>query len=137
MKPPDPVPTDVRNTSKVSADLDSATESERDDDVFKNAGKSLVNTTLHAVKHERSGHSNSPPAQRDGASRQQNVLNISPESDPDSSPLRSAKKAKTSFSDEDSEEERRQRVAQLKSGSGAGAAKRGTKQPIKRGGKRF
>lgn len=62
-------------------------------------------------------------------------------SDSDSSPARPVKKPKkqvTSSSDDDSEEERRRRVAQLKSGAaGPGGIKRGTRQPIKRGGKRF
>ncbi|KAF8071710.1 hypothetical protein FPV67DRAFT_1560501 [Lyophyllum atratum] len=62
------------------------------------------------------------------------------DSDSDSSPTRPVKKVKksvtASLSDEDSEEERKRRVAQLKSG-GAGGGKRGTRQPIKRGGKRF
>jgi len=59
-----------------------------------------------------------------------------PSSDSESSPLRPAKKAKprVSSSDDDSEEERKKRVAQLKNGA---APKRGARQPIKRGGKRF
>jgi hypothetical protein len=58
-------------------------------------------------------------------------------SDSDSSPLRPAKKprARVSSSDDDSEEERKKHVTQLR--NGAGAPKRGTRQPIKRGGKRF
>ncbi|KAJ7637701.1 hypothetical protein DFH06DRAFT_1433105 [Mycena polygramma] len=60
-----------------------------------------------------------------------------PSSDSDSSPLRPVKKPKPplSSSDEDSEAERKRRLA--KATSGAGGAKRGTRQPIKRGGKRF
>ena len=63
-----------------------------------------------------------------------------PPPDSDSSPTRPAKKTKFSTSsDDDSEEERKRRVAQLKSGagSGPGGVKRGTRQPLKRGGKRF
>lgn len=59
-------------------------------------------------------------------------------SDSESPPARSAKRPKkqvVSSSDDNSEEERKRRVAQLK--SGAGGVKRGTRQPIKRGGKRF
>ncbi|KAG6878207.1 hypothetical protein C0993_010627 [Termitomyces sp. T159_Od127] len=62
------------------------------------------------------------------------------ESDSGSSPARPVKKPKQSAldssSDNDSEEERKRRVAQLKGGS-VGGGKRGTRQPIKRGGKRF
>ncbi|KAG6880122.1 hypothetical protein C0992_005829 [Termitomyces sp. T32_za158] len=62
------------------------------------------------------------------------------ESETDSSPARPVKKPKQTApdtsSDSDSEEERKRRVAQLKGGSGGGG-KRGTRQPIKRGGKRF
>lgn len=57
-------------------------------------------------------------------------------SDSDSSPVRPKKKAKASSgasSGDDSEEERKKRVASLKSG----APKRGARQPLKRGGKRF
>jgi hypothetical protein len=64
-------------------------------------------------------------------------------SDDDSSPLKpppkKAKAAHLSSSESDSEAERKAHVAQLKgnvTGSG-GAAKRGVRQPIKRGGKRF
>ncbi|KAJ7274451.1 hypothetical protein B0H12DRAFT_1088787 [Mycena haematopus] len=61
-----------------------------------------------------------------------------PSSDSDSSPIRPVKKAKPSASSsdrEDSEVERKRRLA--KATSGAGGIKRGTRQPIKRGGKRF
>ncbi|KAJ6513315.1 hypothetical protein C8R45DRAFT_963218 [Mycena sanguinolenta] len=62
-----------------------------------------------------------------------------PSSDSDSSPVRPpVKKAKppASSSDEDSEAERKRRLAKATKGAG-GAAARGTRQPIKRGGKRF
>ncbi|KAH0585429.1 hypothetical protein H2248_008670 [Termitomyces sp. 'cryptogamus'] len=63
------------------------------------------------------------------------------ESDSDSSPAIPVKNPKRSApelsSDDDSEGERKRRVAQLKGGSGSGGGKRGTRQPIKRGGKRF
>ncbi|KAF8625543.1 hypothetical protein AX15_005310 [Amanita polypyramis BW_CC] len=61
-------------------------------------------------------------------------------SDPESSPGRPMKKHKgpmSSDADEDSEEERRKHLAQLRSGNGPSVAKRGVRQPIKRGGKRF
>ncbi|KAF7374941.1 hypothetical protein MSAN_00380200 [Mycena sanguinolenta] len=62
-----------------------------------------------------------------------------PSSDSDSSPVRPpVKKTKppASSSDEDSEAERKRRLAKATKGAG-GAAARGTRQPIKRGGKRF
>ncbi|KAH7928084.1 hypothetical protein BV22DRAFT_1149218 [Leucogyrophana mollusca] len=70
-----------------------------------------------------------------GATRTQRDMK-GPSSDSESSPARPIKKAKapTVSSDDDSEEERRKRVAQIKSGF---AAKRGPRQPLKRGGKRF
>ncbi|KIK12972.1 hypothetical protein PISMIDRAFT_31213 [Pisolithus microcarpus 441] len=56
-------------------------------------------------------------------------------SDTDSSPLRPAKKSRPSpASDEDSEEERKKLAAQIKSGA---ASIRGTRQPLRRGGRRF
>ncbi|KAJ3565774.1 hypothetical protein NP233_g7426 [Leucocoprinus birnbaumii] len=63
-------------------------------------------------------------------------------SDDDSSPVKppqkKAKAAQLSSSDSDSEAERKARVAQLKGNAiGGGTAKRGVRQPIKRGGKRF
>jgi len=59
-----------------------------------------------------------------------------PESGSDSSPMRPIKKLKQHEESDadDSEEERRRRAAAIKSGV---AAKRGTRQPLKRGGKRF
>lgn len=51
-------------------------------------------------------------------------------------PMKQSKKPRiASSSDDDSDS--KARVAQKRSGSGAGGIKRGTKQPIKRGGKRF
>ncbi|KAK2460886.1 hypothetical protein APHAL10511_007356 [Amanita phalloides] len=57
----------------------------------------------------------------------------------ESSPTRPAKKLKGPPTDteEDSEEERRKHLAQLKGGNAPTIAKRGVRQPIKRGGKRF
>jgi hypothetical protein len=63
-----------------------------------------------------------------------------PGSDSESSPRRPVKKHKrpiSSDADEDSEEERRKHLEQLKSGNGSAVTKRGVRQPIKRGGKRF
>jgi len=63
-----------------------------------------------------------------------------PGSDSESSPRRPVKKHKrpiSSDADEDSEDERRKHLEQLKSGNGSAVTKRGVRQPIKRGGKRF
>lgn len=60
-------------------------------------------------------------------------------SNSDSEPPQPTKQSKkpriASSSDDDSDS--KARVVQKRSGSGAGGIKRGTKQPIKRGGKRF
>lgn len=63
-----------------------------------------------------------------------------PTSDLESPPHRPVKKAKpqaSTSSDEESEGERKNRVPQLKSGNTGASKTRGTRQPIKRGGKRF
>ncbi|KIK95437.1 hypothetical protein PAXRUDRAFT_827028 [Paxillus rubicundulus Ve08.2h10] len=67
--------------------------------------------------------------------RSQSVTKAPP-SDTDSSPARPIKrpKARVPSTADDSEEERKKLVAQIRSGS---APMRGTRQPIKRGGKRF
>lgn len=57
------------------------------------------------------------------------------DSEPPFQPMRQTKKPRIASSDDDSDS--KARVAQKRSGSGAGGIKRGTKQPIKRGGKRF
>ncbi|KAK0204748.1 hypothetical protein DFS33DRAFT_1322514 [Desarmillaria ectypa] len=60
-----------------------------------------------------------------------------PSSDTESSPVRPQKKVrpKSSSSDEDSEGKRN--IAQLNRGTVSGEARRGTRQPVKRGGRRF
>ena len=63
-----------------------------------------------------------------------------PTSDLESSPHRPMKKAKSqasTSSDEESEGERKTRVPQRKGGNTGASKTRGTRQPIKRGGKRF
>ncbi len=75
------------------------------------------------------------------------VIQADKTSDDDSSPLRpppkKAKPARVSSGESDSESERKARIAQLKNasgsnrGGGGAQAKRGVRQPIKRGGKRF
>ncbi|TFK40297.1 hypothetical protein BDQ12DRAFT_680680 [Crucibulum laeve] len=114
--------------------VDSATESDQDELLHDQVQSRVSPVTSQSSKHRRAetpqsiGSTSQPP----GPAKDQ-------ESDPDSSPLRPAKKVKkskiSSSSDDDSEAERKRRVMQLKVGSGG--VKRGTKQPIKRGGKRF
>ena len=116
---------------------DSATESDSD-----------LPSNIHAKGKERAlkpslGSSSVNLNAPDSAARPATPKPISQpkvvESDSESSPARPSKKPKlpaSSTDDDDSEAERKRRVALLKGGSGA-AAKRGTKQPVKRGGKRF
>ncbi|KXN91725.1 Vacuolar calcium ion transporter [Leucoagaricus sp. SymC.cos] len=69
------------------------------------------------------------------------VDDITDDSSPIKPPPKKARATQGSSSEDDSESERRARVAQLKANSAgsamAGAARRGVRQPIKRGGKRF
>jgi len=66
---------------------------------------------------------------------------LPPTSDSDSSPHRPTKKAKSKAltSDDDSDEDGAKKSSQPKSGhsAGSGVKRGGTRQPIKRGGKRF
>ncbi|RDB25908.1 hypothetical protein Hypma_006495 [Hypsizygus marmoreus] len=122
---------------KLSIQMDSATESEGDE--VAETAPSLAGPSTRST----------PPTSRlESLSRESPPRRVSPlpstsrgqVSDSDSSPVRPAKKLKkpvSSSSDDDSEEERKRRVAQLKSGGGPGGVKRGTRQPVKRGGKRF
>jgi len=144
---PHPIPRspDIPSTMPASNFLppnhaDSATESDNE------GGSSILDHTKAKGKaplHPRSPDlSPKPFVPSPIPSRQISPLPVAPlglsakgpSSDSESSPPRPAKKGKrVSSSDDDSEEERKKRVAQIK----AGAAKRGTRQPIKRGGKRF
>jgi hypothetical protein len=74
----------------------------------------------------------SPPPAAQSLSQNRNT-----DSDSQPSPPRPAKKAKVqdSSSDDDSDTERKKHVAMLKGGSDI--TKRGAKQPLRRGGKRF
>ncbi|KAJ7903590.1 hypothetical protein B0H14DRAFT_2665520 [Mycena olivaceomarginata] len=126
----------------VTADADSATEDDSDEDAppfvaVKGKARALSSPASPPAKAKpQSPASSSSPI----PSKPSKPLSRAkaPSSDSDSSPLRPVKKAKppVSSSDaEDSEMERKRRLA--KATSGAGGAKRGTRQPIKRGGKRF
>lgn len=121
-------------TNNPQGPADSATDSEEEELGFIDHGKPLT-----------------PNAMFDTTTREGSKLRISPVpsvskpvSDSESSPIRPLKKAKlrntvesSSSAEEDSEEERKRRVALVKSRNAAANVKRGTKQPIKRGGKRF
>jgi hypothetical protein len=127
---------------------DSATESEGEEYVFPDKDKLSAGPSAQPPST-----TSREPLNRDGAifspdpsplppTSRLNSQGLGLPSDSDSSPARPAKKPKkqvTSSSDDDSEEERKRRVAQLKSGAGGGpgGGKRGTRQPIRRGGKRF
>ncbi|KAJ7170607.1 hypothetical protein C8R43DRAFT_56586 [Mycena crocata] len=136
-------PVQERNPSpKIPVTADSATESESENDApapgpaAKGTGRAISSAAAPPAKLEPESPAPRPlslsPIPPKPLSRAK-----SPSSDTNSSPLRPVKKAKPpiSSSDEDSEAERKRRLA--KATSGAGGAKRGTRQPIKRGGKRF
>lgn len=125
---------------KIPVTADSATESDSESEAppfaAKGKGRALSSAASPPAKVEPESpaprHQSSSPIPSKPLSRAK-----APSSDSDSSPLRPVKKAKAVLlsSDEDSEAERKRRLA--KATSGASGAKRGTKQPIKRGGKRF
>lgn len=106
--------------------LDSATESESED-VVHIPDHGVPTIGLEPIAKTP------PPAGTKGNNR----TSQAPKSDSDSSPPRPTKKVKASSSDDDSEEERARRIAQIKTGAGGGIKRGGTRQPIKRGGKRF
>ncbi|KAG5647419.1 hypothetical protein DXG03_000490 [Asterophora parasitica] len=132
------------STGKAPVNDDSATESEEDDSILvdKDEAKTAPSSSRHKIADSQpplSRASPAPPHASPGPSTSKDAAGS--DTDTDASPVRPpAKKHKTpvakgSSSDDDSEDERKRRVAQLK--GGGGAAKRGTRQPIKRGGKRF
>ena len=115
----------------------SATESESEGAVSKRRTLLTSPTPSHHLRD--SGQPSSANMSKDvspalpSRSRSQTKA---PASDLDSSPLRPIKKPKhyEESDDDDSEEERRRRAAAIKNGT---TVKRGTRQPLKRGGKRF
>lgn len=123
-------------TPGVQTHVDSATESEGDEFALPNKSPPTAGPLA-----------SSPPARNvenpGRGSQKPRVSTVPSDSESASSPVRPAKKLKksvvssSSSDDDDSEAERKRRVAQLKSGNEPPGAKRGTKQPIKRGGKRF
>ncbi|KAI5982267.1 hypothetical protein EDD15DRAFT_2325177 [Pisolithus albus] len=127
----------IRVQSPITADVDmgSATESESDRHPStlgsrQSRDKSPVATSQHSLTIPSKAPS---PVPSGAQSRTATKLPLS--SDTDSSPHRPAKKSRPSpASDEDSEEERKKLAAQIKSGA---ASIRGTRQPLRRGGRRF
>jgi hypothetical protein len=130
--------------AKSPSHADSSTESEGEDNFFRGKDQPPAGPStqlLAATSPEFSNRGNAIRSRDPSPLRKPNSPTGVP-SDSESSPARPAKKPKKrviTTSDDDSEEERKKRVAQLKGGTGGGAegVKRGTRQPIKRGGKRF
>ncbi|KAG1750169.1 hypothetical protein EDB19DRAFT_1846679 [Suillus lakei] len=132
MEPPqEPTP------PKIPQQEDSATESESEGAAPKQRTVLASPTPSHQLR--ASGQPPSASLSKDaspalpGRSRSRTEA---PVSECDSSLVRPNKKLKhpEGSDDDDSEEERKRRAATIKSGA---AAKRGTRQPLKRGGKRF
>ncbi|KAJ6619682.1 hypothetical protein B0H10DRAFT_2024428 [Mycena sp. CBHHK59/15] len=130
---------ETKTRPQIPVTTDSATESDDEDtSVIVAKGKGRASSSAASP----------PPAQKPQSPAPRPIL-PSPipskpisrlkasSSDSDSPPHRPIKKAKppVSSSDDDSEAERQRPVA--KTTSGTGGVKRGTRQPIKRGGKRF
>ncbi|KAF9525675.1 hypothetical protein CPB83DRAFT_859161 [Crepidotus variabilis] len=147
-----PLEPQAQSSSKPAHQSDSATESEGDveamDTSRNNKREMQTNISAAAALKETPEHSQLRQTRTSQSPAPLGIPSTSKPpppaaSDSDSSPHRPLKKAKArarASSDEDSEEERKKRVAHLKgSGSNAtGGVKRGgTRQPIKRGGKRF
>ncbi|KAJ6505942.1 hypothetical protein DFH09DRAFT_284337 [Mycena vulgaris] len=148
--PPDPIPPTPPVRSKISpppirsptnpVTADSATESESEREappvLSKGKGRAPSSAASPPAKLEPQSPAPRPLASSPIPSKPLSRAKA-PSSDSDSSPARPVKKVKPplSSSDEDSEAERKRRLAKVT--SGAGGAKRGTRQPIKRGGKRF
>lgn len=136
-------PTLSRGPSPIiqAADSDSATESDEAKPSIVTGmvliqGSSSAGASQQAEDtHMRSPTSLEKPSPAPSGARSRSATKA-PQSETDSSPVRPVKKAKprASSSDDDSEEERKRLAAQIKSGT---APKRGTRQPLKRGGKRF
>jgi len=110
---------------------DSATESDNDEKAQASGKKA---PDLHAVLNIASNEQ--PPLSRDNPTpRASQEPVVSESADLDASPIRPSKRSKAApSSDYDSAEERKKRLVRLEGGAGV---KRGTKQPIKRGGKKF
>jgi hypothetical protein len=118
----------------LEARVDSATESENEDPSVLDKGEGRA-ATSHPSLLDLSTQPHDPVLPASKSQSQSKTLESDSESSPARRPAKKAKPGSSSSDDDDSEVERKRRVAMLK--GSAGAAKRGTKQPIKRGGKRF
>ncbi|KAG6330791.1 hypothetical protein ID866_8296, partial [Astraeus odoratus] len=134
-----------RRQSPITAEvnMDSATESEDEAARVAPTKHSTAAQVVSAASNEDAEmRAQSPIISRTtsrpvpGEVRSRGVTRQPTLTDTDSSPIRPVKKAKapSSSSEEDSEEERRKHLAQIKSGA---APKGGSRQPLRRGGRRF
>ncbi|KAI6042979.1 hypothetical protein EDC04DRAFT_2563379, partial [Pisolithus marmoratus] len=129
-----------RVQSPITADvnMDSATESESESHPRAPAshepeGKVPVTASEHGAT--MSPVPSKAPSSAPSGAQSRTAAKPPLSSDTDSSPIRPVKKPRPSpASDEDSEEERKKLAAQIKSGA---ASIRGTRQPLRRGGRRF
>jgi hypothetical protein len=108
--------------------VDSATESDEDVPHRRN-GPEVEIDAARALSSPSPGPSNRSPEPRNASPKQNN----GPLSDSDSSPKQPAKKKQKHVSSSDNESP----TDSQKQGRGGAPVKRGTRQPIKRGGKRF
>ncbi|KAJ7650367.1 hypothetical protein FB45DRAFT_819589 [Roridomyces roridus] len=118
---------------------DSATEDSSEDEA-PSCSRERQGSSRSVILSLAASESKTPDSSKShgrGPRRPPKPLRRAKSPDSDSSPIRPVKKAKAPApsSDEDSEAERKRHLAKVT--SGAGGAKRGAKQPIKRGGKRF
>ncbi|KAI6155021.1 hypothetical protein BKA82DRAFT_306865 [Pisolithus tinctorius] len=129
--------------SPITADVDmgSATESESDSHPHasmsrESANKRPVTESQHGTTAAKFPVPSKAPSPAPSGPQSRNAIKPPPvSSDTDSSPIRPAKKSRPSpASDEDSEEERKKLAAQIKSGA---TSVRGTRQPLRRGGRKF
>lgn len=120
--------------STMSPHEDSATEPEDDGAAPKQ--RTLLASQTHSRHLSGSEQPSANPSKDVSPALPSRSGTKAPASDSDSSPVRPIKKLKQPEESDadDSEGERRRRAAAIKSGA---TAKRGTRQPLKRGGKRF
>ncbi|KAF9223867.1 hypothetical protein BS17DRAFT_802339 [Gyrodon lividus] len=120
-----------------AADPGSATESDMEGPSTHPAKAAAAGSSAdqQADTHMRSPTPSRKASPVSGGARSRSLTKTAP-SDTDSSPVRPVKKpkARALSTDDDSEEERKKLAAQIKKGT---APMRWTRQPIKRGGKRF
>ncbi|KAI6169132.1 hypothetical protein EDD17DRAFT_464473 [Pisolithus thermaeus] len=133
----------LRRQSPITADVDigSATESESEghrptlgNREFRDRPPTA--TGQHSVTAAASPVPSKAPSPTPSGAQSRTATRLPLSSDTDSSPIRPAKKKlrPSPTSDEDSEEERKKLAAQIRSGA---ASIRGTRQPLRRAGRRF